>query len=99
MNVVKSMVLLMIVSLSMNAMDMPVKASKNDVVYVQTSDKQIVQLERWIIDEIKALLVLLEHQRGQNSVKNPIVATKITAEQLQLVSDALKSISFGAFDA
>jgi WD40 repeat protein len=64
-------------------------------VYVKTADGVVMQVERWKIDEMKALLILLEHQRGKNNDKNPLQATMINSEELRLLSDAFNNIAQG----
>src|SRR3990172_245065 len=80
-------------------MDEKKKTDKNAIVYVKTSDDKTIGVERWKIDEMKVLLVLLEHQKDLNSLDNPIQATMITSEELELMSNALGYISLGLFQS
>src|SRR3990172_3333022 len=96
---VKHVLLLMLATVSLRAMDEPTKTDKNAIVYVKTSDDKTIGVERWKIDEMKVLLVLLEHQKNMNSLNNPINATMITSEELQSISDALGYISLGTFES
>lgn len=99
MNRIKAIVLLLCVSLSLHAMDIP------GVVYVKTSDNKIVQVEQWMINHMPELMLLLEKQSSEddmlgfdyNSMLNPLFARMVTAQQLELVTEALKSISEGSF--
>ena len=86
----------MFASCCVQAMDEP--TGKDAPVYVATSDGQVKRVERWKIDQMKTLLVLFEHQRGANSVANPLRALMITKQELDLLCDALVAISEGAFD-
>ena len=95
---VKHVLLLVLATVSLGAMDEPTKTDKNAIVYVKTSDDKTIGVERWKIDEMKVLLVLLEHQKNMNSLNNPINATMITSEELQSISDALGYISLGTFE-
>src|SRR3990172_6290775 len=96
---VKHVLLLMLATVSLRAMDEPTKTDKNAIVYVKTSDDKTIGVERWKIDEMKVLLVLLEHQKDLNSLDNPIQATMITSEELELMSNALGYISLGLFQS
>src|SRR3990170_3989866 len=96
---VKHVLLLMLATVSLRAMDEPTKTDKNAIVYVKTSDDKTIGVERWKIDEMKVLLVLLEHQKNMNSLNNPINATMITSEELELMSNALGYISLGLFQS
>ena len=103
---VKHVLLLMLTTASLGAMK---RAAQGELerekkrvdtrVFVRTSDNKRIKIERWKINEMKTLLVLLEHQRNVNSVNNPIQATMVTSEELQLVSDALENISRGEFES
>src|SRR3990172_13446357 len=96
---VKHVLLLMLATVSLRAMDEPTKTDKNAIVYVKTSDDKTIRVERWKIDEMKVLLVLLEHEKDLNSLDNPIQATMITSEELELMRNALGYISLGLFQS
>lgn len=68
------------------------------VVFVKTNDDKIVPVSLQNINQMKVLLVLLEHQRGKNSKENPINATMITASELLLLNDALNAMSRNEFE-
>jgi len=85
----------MLVSCFVNAMDEP--TGKGTLVYVVTSDGQQKAVERWKIDQMKTLLVLLEQQRGSNSQANPIQSSMLTILELDLLNDSLDAISRGTF--
>ena len=80
-----------------SAMDAPVEKGGSDIVYVKTSDGITRAIARWKIDQIKVLLVLLEHQKEVNSRNNPIHADMIKSEELDMLCNALDAISEGRF--
>jgi WD40 repeat protein len=83
---------------SIVAMDKPAEQSKNQIIYVATSDGIMSNVERWKIDAMKTLLVLFEHQRNKNGPDNPLQATMVNTQELKLVCDALDTIAQGTFE-
>ncbi len=63
------------------------------VVSIATNDGKTLSIAPWKVNEMKTLLVLLENQRGKNSQKNPIDASMISSQELELLSLALSKAS------
>lgn len=77
-------------------MDLP--QQEKEYVFVKTSDGEIIPVERWQIGQMKTLLVLLEHQRSENSYANPLNASIITSEELQSLTVALTALARKNFE-
>lgn len=67
-------------------------------IFVKTSDGAIVRVERWQISQMKTLLVLLEHQQGENSYDNPINASMIHSDELAMLKFALRASAEQVFE-
>lgn len=79
------------------AMDEP--TGQDAPIYVATADGQIKRVERWKIDEMNTLRVLLEKQSGSNLQANPLQVSILTSIELDLLNNAWDAIAKGTFDA
>lgn len=75
-------------------------APEASVIYVQTTDSRIMGIDRWKIDQMRVLLLLLEKQRGSNSFENPLLLEGLflNARELGLLSAALDAVSRKEFE-
>ena len=71
----------------------------NPITWVQTQDGDIKEIDTWKIQQMRALHLLLLHQRGKNSKDEPVNAsTIIRSWPLTLVSNAFDHLANGTFD-
>ncbi len=77
-------------------MDTP--SVETEDIFVKTSDGAIVRVERWQISQMKTLLVLLEHQQGENSYDNPLNAPMIHSGALEMLKFALRASAEQVFE-
>lgn len=76
-----------------------------DPVWVKTIDGRIVPIEKWKIDQMKLLQVILEDQGGLSGSKKPVIKPEFyvneqwfTLEELNLLSGALDAASVWKFE-
>ena len=71
---------------------------EREYVFVRTKDGAIIPVERWQISQMKTLLVLLEHQKGENDRQNPLNASMITSDELDMLKFALRASAEQVFE-
>ena len=71
---------------------------EREYVFVRTKDGAITPVERWCISQMKTLLVLLEHQKGENDRQNPLNASMITSDELDMLKFALRASAEQVFE-
>lgn len=69
----------------LNAMNPP------GIIYVKTSEGDILAIHEDMIKEMKTLLVLLEQQQEKNSYDSPINASMVTKQELIITRDAFSA--------
>jgi hypothetical protein len=61
---------------------------KTEIVWIKTSDNQLMEIPQWQIDQMKAV-----QQVGKNSKNNPADASMVSSKQLALIQKTLQKTS------
>jgi WD40 repeat protein len=56
----------------------PPRVQKMKNIWIKTSDKKLIAMPEWQVDQVKVLQMLLLNQKGTNSKQHPIDASNIT---------------------
>lgn len=55
--------------------------NRQQLVWVKSSDDGAIPIERWKINEMDFLLVMFMHQRGTNSLENPVNTIRVPSQE------------------